>query len=497
MSVTLFHVHLAYNTAGQRISMVSTKWHFDSTAHARFARISGDYNPMHTDAIAARRTYAGTVVVHGMHALLRALDLICTTTEISVGTKGLRVQLLRPIYVGDTVDLQIAQTASNLIRARLGVDGEDVVTITLGPSITPAPSLPPMGSFDGPMPVPNTPISRNLGDMRGVRGGVVLPSAADVATMFPTAAARLGLSVTAALAGCSSLVGMVVPGLHSMFCGLDVTLNEAEDLVRDFLQFQVSAVTERFRSVRIGISAPGIRGSLETIARLPPVAQPSVTEIRSTVIPGEFRGIQALVIGGSRGLGEVTAKLVAAGGGAVIITYTVGLEDAQNVAQGINAAGMSCSLLKYDVRADATEQLRALSSTPTHMFYFATPHIARRKRALFDSARFNELNKFYVDGFHDAATACLQYRPQGVEVFYPSTIYIESRPPSMAEYAMSKAAGEVVCAEMSKYMPGLRLTVRRLPRLLTDQTSSVVQSNVPNAADILLPIIRDMCDVGA
>ena len=39
-----------------------------------FARLSGDFNPLHLDPIASRRVAAGEPIVHGMHLLLRALD---------------------------------------------------------------------------------------------------------------------------------------------------------------------------------------------------------------------------------------------------------------------------------------------------------------------------------------------------------------------------------------------------------------------------------------
>ena len=39
-----------------------------------FARLSFDYNPMHMDPLAARRTQAGRPVIHGINAALWALD---------------------------------------------------------------------------------------------------------------------------------------------------------------------------------------------------------------------------------------------------------------------------------------------------------------------------------------------------------------------------------------------------------------------------------------
>ena len=40
-----------------------------------FAAASGDGNPMHVDAVAARRLLSGRQVVHGMHTLVQALEL--------------------------------------------------------------------------------------------------------------------------------------------------------------------------------------------------------------------------------------------------------------------------------------------------------------------------------------------------------------------------------------------------------------------------------------
>ena len=46
----------------------------DGQFQASFAAVSGDSNPIHLDPLAARRSLAGGAVVHGIHALLWALD---------------------------------------------------------------------------------------------------------------------------------------------------------------------------------------------------------------------------------------------------------------------------------------------------------------------------------------------------------------------------------------------------------------------------------------
>jgi acyl dehydratase len=40
---------------------------FDADDQQAFAALSGDVNPMHMDALQARRAQAGARVVHGMH----------------------------------------------------------------------------------------------------------------------------------------------------------------------------------------------------------------------------------------------------------------------------------------------------------------------------------------------------------------------------------------------------------------------------------------------
>jgi len=48
---------------------------FTSADQRRFATLSGDVNPVHLDAVASRRVAAGEPIVHGMHLLLRALEI--------------------------------------------------------------------------------------------------------------------------------------------------------------------------------------------------------------------------------------------------------------------------------------------------------------------------------------------------------------------------------------------------------------------------------------
>jgi NAD(P)-dependent dehydrogenase (short-subunit alcohol dehydrogenase family) len=285
---------------------------------------------------------------------------------------------------------------------------------------------------------------------------------------------------------------MVVPGLHSFFAGLDVSFHGGVSRDARALRFAVISTKARRRLVRIYIRGGGLEGSLETMNRALPVSQPSMAIVKPLVAKDEFAGSTALVVGGSRGLGELTAKLIAAGGGRVVITYAAGKSDAEAIAQEIRGAGGECETEAYDVRRTAAEQLAALGCIPTHLYYFATPMISRRKADLCDLQRLAEFNSFYIAGFLDVVKESLRRRPDGIAAFYPSSVYVEDRPAEMTEYAMSKAAAEILCADMQRYLPKLRVLTARLPRMATDQTSAVAHLGTANPIETLLPILRKM-----
>jgi NAD(P)-dependent dehydrogenase (short-subunit alcohol dehydrogenase family) len=225
---------------------------------------------------------------------------------------------------------------------------------------------------------------------------------------------------------------------------------------------------------------------------MPPVRQQSLDRLMPLVSRAEFINSTVLVVGGSRGLGEIAAKLIAAGGGNVVITYAAGRNEAEAVAQEVRGAGLSCATGAYDVRRPAAEQLAELKVAPTHLYYFATPTIFRRKAGIFDAERFAEFNNFYLTAFFDLVQKCAQLRPEGIRVFYPSSSALDARPANMTEYSMSKAAAEVLCADVSKFVSGVQIVSRRLPRLPTDQTTSIVSVKTPDPVEVMLPIIREM-----
>ena len=190
-------------------------------------------------------------------------------------------------------------------------------------------------------------------------------------------------------------------------------------------------------------------------------------------------------------VGLTTAKALAAGGGDVTITYAVGREEAERVATEIQQWGGKCKVIPYNVLPPSPELPAIIASELTHAYYFATPGIARAKRPLFDPATFALFQRFYIDGFLDLCRKIAR-RANPVQVFYPSTVFVAERPKEFAEYAMAKAAGEILCADLNRSLPGIRVFSTRLPRLETDQSPDSVLTENADIFEIMLPLIRAM-----
>jgi NAD(P)-dependent dehydrogenase (short-subunit alcohol dehydrogenase family) len=306
--------------------------------------------------------------------------------------------------------------------------------------------------------------------------------------MFPMLCKAIGPAAVGALMGTSRIVGMACPGLHSLFAGLDVTREAASDVRA--LGYAVRKVDARFRSVEIDIAGSGLTGRIDAFARPQPPAQADMPTVAARVTGKPFAGQRALIVGGSRGLGEVTAKIVAAGGGHPVITFREGRREAESVASEIRQAAGACDVIRYDALQPAAGQLGGIGAVDS-CYYFATAKIFQRKSALFEPAKLRVFLD-YVDGFFDLCAALAQRDDGKFAVFYPSTTALDTAVAGVAEYAMAKAAGETLVRQLNAFLPGVNAISRRLPRIATDQTATVGVASAQDALDVLLPIVREV-----
>lgn len=451
----------------------------------RFARLSGDYNPLHLDPVAARRTLMGRPVVHGIHTLLWVLENLPEDCwRKNAGVAAIAAEFLRPAFLDETVTATAQQRG----------DGRTVVTVTAGSVrlarvvITFGPTGP-----DGTDCLTETlphdrarDVARDLPleALANSAGRLPLCLAPEARDLFPAAITRLGAARVAGLLALSRLVGMECPGLSSVFSSLKLDFTAGAGPVLDW---HVRAVDDRFRLVSLTVEAAGLRGSVEAFHRPPPQPQASLAEVAAEVLPAEFAGQRALVVGGSRGLGEVVAKIIAAGGGEVVVTHAAGAADARRVAEEI---GPRCRVLALDVLIPAGA-LDSVVGWTTDLYYFATPKIFERRGTAFDPAAFALFSTFYVEAFAAMVETLAGACPH-LGVLCPSSAAVDEPLPQLMEYAAAKAASETLCHGLARRFDRSRFVVPRLPRLATDQTVTMDGFPAESPLAAMLPLVRKL-----
>jgi NAD(P)-dependent dehydrogenase (short-subunit alcohol dehydrogenase family) len=188
-----------------------------------------------------------------------------------------------------------------------------------------------------------------------------------------------------------------------------------------------------------------------------------------------------LIIGGSRGLGEVFAKVLALCGAEVLLTYHQGEQDAKAIVADILSNNGKADCLYYDVTSSQIGRVAAFA--PTTLYYMATPFIGKGQRSSFNSSAFVRYCNYYVNGFA-AVFAGVRHEGLGA-VYYPSSVFLDERPVDMSEYIAAKSAGEALCATLAKTYPAIRFSCPRLPRIATDQSASLV----PTSNKLVLPLV--------
>lgn len=450
-----------------------------SVNQSAFAALSGDFNPLHVDPEAARRSPYGGCVVHGMHLVIAALAASGRTARS--GVAALDVQFRSAVMVGDEVSFHTVQldAATSRIAVLVADKVRGTVTVTWRDG--------------GPSRALVTPHwtkaceHRTIGEVLGVTGYESL--AIDVAafeSLFPGVASWLDLSDAAMLLATTRIVGMHCPGQWSIFRRF-TWHREPQDLTDTNVRFEAVEIDERFSMVKVGVTCGSVSVLAEVIVRDAPPTQLPMAPVRDAVSPDAFAGIRALVVGGSRGLGELVAKIFAAGGAQVLLSYRTGLADAERV---VAELGGRSGLLQLDTDHLGGSIVNAVTAfRPNHVSFMATPPIIRQAAGSFDPKLYQKFSEVYASGL-SSVLALAQRAGDLRTVFVPSTVYVNEAPTGFAEYRAAKLAAEAVCDVWQRLHPEQRVIVERLPPLVTDQTSALLGNDASTNLEVILPVLR-------
>jgi len=461
-----------------------------------FSRVSGDFNPLHTDPILARRYQFGSTVVHGVHATLKALDLYFEGIRKVVSLSSIRAVYSKPIRHGDVVNVMCSKRDSGDITLELYCRGSRSQLIKLRlSSDLPSEKSVVNRKHEGGEPGTSCPDLMFEGSL-GQSGVVPLFwNNALMTEIFPALTRFVPAYQSCLLLGTTHIVGMHCPGLNSVYGSFDLSFCDTTDEFEQNLAYEVTQADSRFSRVIISLKHSVIHGEVEAFYRPRPVSQSAFMAIKSLVDPEQFLGQTALVVGGSRGLGEITSKLIAAGGGQVVLTYSSGQDDAEAIVEDVQKSGGQCEAVHYNVLSSGVAKPLVLGDRHfTHIYYFASPKIEKGRLSIWDSALFETFTEFYLAGLAKLLEYFVvdsAYRKHGVKLLLPSTEFLDNPADGFSEYVACKAAMESFASQFQDKHSSWRICTPRLPRLSTDQTASVVQASpIETAQTILAQLLK-------
>lgn len=475
--------------------IISTR-RFEAHGQTQFANLTGDYNPMHIDPVRARREMLGDVVVHGMHAVMQAIEDFVQHEgwDEPRSIAKLKVSFANAIYLDKECTLTLVESSSQNAKFKLtGEYGSKLMTLQLQWQEGAAAHESCVIERPASSSLPN---DLTLQDTDARQGTLSREIQCDLLEeMFPRFQKTIGSLLATELAALTRLVGMECPGLQSIFSGFELTLREQQATDQSNVEYVVTKADARISRIAMETESSHYMGTIECFYRPRPEKQLSYSAAKLLVEPGECDTQVAWIIGGTRGIGEVTAKAICAAGGRCIVTYYKGRDDAERLVAEMTAEGGDAVAMPFDHASPAAgvKALEEAGVTPNAIYYFASPKIFVQKGVQYEHALFEQFSHAYLQGIAGIHQACRDsFGPQPLVIFHPSSSAIDQPVKGLAEYSAAKAAAEIMLEHMQKFDKALTVVESRLPRIATDQTMTLTPFPAEKAETVMLPLIRQV-----
>ncbi len=453
-----------------------------------FANSSGDWNPIHYDKEISRRYITEEPISHGILTLLKVLNEYSYTKQVHF--LFLKCNFIQPIYPNFEYKLfseSISTESDNLylfsnniliFNCNLKYDYEKIES---------------NNNIIYKEPKKSIPLNPSFKDLKDSKGRLdLLIKSNFIETNFSSLIKSNSIHSLVSLISTSRLVGMVCPGFNSLYSSLSVSFTQ--NLSYKYLQWNAISTSRKFLPINIIFKSSGLEGSLSTFYREELVDQLSIQQLKTKVKIKEFSVKNILVIGGSRGLGELTAKLLSMRKANLTLTFNKGNKDANRIVKDIIDSGGKAKCAHLNVlNLDTIDEFIKSHFQFDQIYVYASPRIKESTKCIFDFELFEKYNSFYVKTLLKLVEAVSKNKSKQVNIFYPSTIFLDEEINSaFSEYTSSKLLGETIGRNISKKYSNIKIISSRLPRMLTDQTSKVNSSLIEDSAKVMNRILDQM-----
>jgi hypothetical protein len=450
-----------------------------------FAKFCGDFNPIHLDSNFARRTIPGSLIVHGVNATLWALEKIVKYNHDKI-PQTFSVDFLKSIHLNHRVTLEINDDNSAVMRDDfhthlIKISWQDNYVNMCGVDYNiRANSLLENATINCFDRIILNKSRRFMPTGDKTIAGILYPSLMSVTSE----------SFIHEIASMSKLVGMDLPGKNSIFLSMKITFGNPEKSAPKTQKYRVVRKNQNFRIISLDFQSFSYISNLKALCSPPPLSQKGITELKSCKRKNEFQNMKTLIVGGSRGIGELAAKLISANGGSPIITYNKGEEEAKKICSEAHSLKLKMHKFQLDILKIDKNRLLTISQEINSIMYFPTPKIYSFNEPINEKDELNRFRLFYCEKFEELLTTVL-CSPRRLVIFVPSSVAIDQKSEDLKIYARAKLEAEEFCTSLCSRLDQ-QIIIHRLPRILTDQTQSLLHTKTYEPEPTILPILQKM-----